>query len=186
MTKRISFWWLPIFGIIFFALLKQCEGEPKVITKTETKTIIKTDTVKVKEIVELQKPVYIERTKTIKGKDSIIYKYKPSETTITAQQFKTTLEANNANADLTITALGEVLDVSGTITYPEKETTVETIITRDASGFYIYANLPINNMVSPEVGVLMQIRNKMFISGGVQYNNLSQKMDFKIGLGIKL
>jgi len=181
MTKRISFWWLLIFGIIFFALLKQCEGEPKVITKVKTKVTTVHDTITEVKIDTNYVRVYVEKTK-----DSIVYVSQPTDSTITANQFTTNLKSNNANAKLQITTTGELLDVSGIITYPEKETTVETIITRDASGFYIYGNLPINNMVSPELGVLLQVRNKMFVSGGVQYNNFTQKMDFKIGLGIKL
>jgi len=182
MTKRISFWWLLIFGIIFFfAVLKQCEGEPKVITKVKTKVTTVHDTITEVKIDTNYVRVYVEKTK-----DSIVYVSQPTDSTITANQFTTNLKSNNANAKLQITTTGELLDVSGIITYPEKETTVETIITRDASGFYIYGNLPINNMVSPELGVLLQVRNKMFVSGGVQYNNFTQKMDFKIGLGIKL
>jgi len=76
--------------------------------------------------------------------------------------------------------------VQGVITYPRIETTTETIKIRDASGLFIYGNLPINNIQSPEVGVLFQIKNKLFISTGSQYNHLSQQLDYKVGLGVKI
>jgi len=114
-----------------------------------------------------------------------VYKDKPSETTIEASQFEVELLSNDASATLTITA-NELYDVQGVITYPRIETTTETIKIRDASGLYVYGQIPINNIASPEVGVLIQVRNKMFISTGVQYNNLSQQLDYKVGVGIKI
>ena len=173
--------------VIMFFIMRACEGEPKVITKTETKIEWKTDTVTVKEIVKQEKPVYVERIKTFKGKDSIIYKDKPSETTITANEFKTKLESNNATADLNIISTGEVLDVRGTITYPEKETTTTITKTRDASGLFIYGSAPITSKItSPELGLLYQFKNKMFISTSVQYNNITNNVDAKVGIGIKI
>lgn len=186
MKTKIDVIWVIVGLIIAFVLMRQCEGEPKTITKTETKTIIKTDTIKKVIIKEIPKTVYVEKLKTVKGKDSIIYKDKPDSTTIKANQYKTTLESNNALADLNITTTGELLDVSGTITYPEKETTTTITKIRDASGFYIYGQLPINNLTQIEVGGLFQFKNKAFISGGVSYNNITKQPDFNIGLGIRL
>jgi len=171
--------------IVAFAVLKQCESKPRTITKTVTKIETIYDTINNTIIKEIPKKVYIEKTKTIKGKDSIIYKDKPSENTITSSQFEVELLSNDASAMLTITA-NELYDVQGVITYPRIETTTETIKIRDASGLFIYGNLPINNIQSPEVGVLFQIKNKLFISTGAQYNHLSQQLDYKVGLGVKI
>lgn len=148
--------------VIMFFIMRACEGEPKVVTKTETKIEWKTDTVTVKEIVKQEKPVYVERIKTVKGKDSIIYKDKPGETTITANEFKTKLESNNATADLNIISTGEVLDVRGTITYPEKETITTITKTKDASGKYLYIKTDLfNPLQSIDAGVFFQVKNKV-------------------------
>ena len=134
--------------IIMFALIKQCEGEPKVVTKTVTKVIKVHDTITEVKIDTFYTQVYIDKVKTVKGKDSIIYKDKPSETTTTAKQYNTTLKSNEASAELKITTSGELLDVSGVITYPKKETTTTITKTRDASGFYIYASMPISTQLN--------------------------------------
>lgn len=182
MNRKIDLIWLIVGLIIGFALLKQCKGEPEIITKTEIKTV--TDTITTVKIKEVPKPVYVEKIKTVKGKDSIIYKDKPSETTINAKEYETELLSNEAKADLQIIVDGELLDVKGTIQYPEKTTTI--IKKRDNSGFYIFSKLPIDNVSSPELGVLFQIKNKMFISTSAQYNNFSRKIDYKVGIGVKL
>ena len=169
--------------IVAFAVLKQCEGKPRTITKTVTKIEIVHDTINNTIIKEIPKKVYIEKTK--KGDTVVVYKDKPSETTIETSKFEVELLSNDASAMLTITA-NELYDVQGVITYPRIETTTETIKIRDASGLFIYGNLPINNIQSPEVGVLFQIKNKLFISTGAQYNHLSQQLDYKVGLGVKI
>jgi hypothetical protein len=33
---------------------------------------------------------------------------------------------------------------------------------------------------------LFQVKNKFFISTGAQYNHLSQQLDYKVGVGIKI
>jgi len=80
----------------------------------------------------------------------------------------------------------ELYDVSGVIIYPEKETTVETIITRDASGFFIYGSLPISSQINPELGVMLQIKNKIIIGAGFQYNDFTKNLDARITLAVKL
>ena len=173
--------------VIMFFIMRSCEGEPKVITKTETKIEWKTDTITVKEIVKQETPVYVERVITKKGKDSIIYRDKPTDQTIEAQQYETKLTSNQATTDLKITSLGEVLDVQGTITYPEKETITTITKTRDASGLFIYGASPVSsNAFSPELGLLYQFKNKMFISTSVQYNNTTNNVNAKVGIGVKL
>jgi uncharacterized protein YcfL len=181
---RIDIWWKIIAIVILFALVKQCESEQRVITKTETQVKWKTDTV-VKTIIR-KEPVYVEKVKTIKGDTVIVYKDKPiDKPTIEANVYKTELKSNNATASLEITA-NELYDIKGTITYPEVTKTVETIKIKDKSGLYIYAKVPATNFFNPEVGALYQIRNKIFISGGIQYNSITNKPDLNIGLGVKI
>ena len=172
--------------IVAFAVLKQCEGKPRTITKTVTKIETIYDTINTVSIKEIPKKVYIEKIKTVKGKDSIIIQNVPSENTTTANQYETKIQSNEASADLQITTTGELLNVSGIITFPKVEKTTTITKIKDKSGLYIYGQLPINNIASPEVGVLIQVRNKMFISTGVQYNNLSRQLDYKVGVGVKI
>ena len=178
--------WFTYFLVIvlFIVLIKQCEGNERTITKTKIEYVKVTDTV-TKTIISKPKTVYVERTKTIKGNDSIIYVKEPNDSTIEAKQYNTTLLSNNATAELEITTTGELLDVQGVINYKQKQTTTETLKIRDASGLFLYANMPINS-VQPEVGILYQIKNKMFISAGAQYNQFTKSADLKIRLGVKI
>ena len=183
---KINIWYVGLIFVVLFAVLKQCESEPRVITKTETKIVTVVDTVTETIIKEIPKKVYIEKVKTIKGKDSIIYKDNPTDTTIEANQFETELKTNKALAKLKITTTGQLLDVSGVITYPEKENITTITKIKDKSGLYIFGAMPINNFASPELGVLFQIRNKMFVSTSAQFNNITKQPDFKIGVGVKI
>ena len=71
--------------------------------------------------------------------------------------------------------------------YKEQKKEYEKQLKRSKSGFYLYGSSPINSQAfSPEIGVLFQVRNKMFVSGSIQYNNLNNNVDAKIGIGIKL
>ena len=183
---KIDIVWVIVGFIIMFVVLKQCEGEPKTITKTETVTKIVKEPIVDVQIKEVPKTVYVE--KKIKGDSIIIYKDKPSEIpNITeTKQYETELKSNNATASLLITA-DKLYDVSGTITYPEKETTVETIKTLDASGFYIYGSMPISSQITtPELGVMFQIRNKIIIGVGAQYNNFNDNVSAVATLAVKL
>jgi len=173
--------------IIMFALMKQCEGKPKVVTKTITEVVKVHDTITEVKIDTIYTQVYIDKVKTVKGKDSIIYKDKPSETTTTANQYQTTLKSNDAEAKLNITTTGELLDVSGIITYPKRETITTVTKTKDASGLYIYASAPISSReLSPEVGALFQVRNKLIFGAGVQYNNISNNVNATFTVGVKI
>lgn len=178
-----------IFGIAIIIFIiynkKCCEGETRTVTKTKIEYVKVTDTINNTIIDTVPKIVYVERLKTVKGKDSIVYKDKPTDSTITANQYDTRLESNNATANLKITTTGELLDVQGTIDYTKEIKTIETTKIRDASGLYIYGNMPVNS-VQPEVGVLYQFKNKMFVSAGAQYNEFTKSADLKIGLGIKI
>ena len=101
------------------------------------------------------------------------------------KQYTTEVNSNDAVAKLDITTTGELLDVQGYITYPKKETTTETIIRRDNSGIFIYAQLPISSQItSPELGVLFQIKNKLIIGIGAQYIN--NNVNAVATIGVKL
>jgi len=175
-----------IFIILFIgltALLQQCEGNAEpVVTETKIKTIIKTDTITKTLIKEVPKTVYIE--KTTKGKDSIIYKDKPSETTITANQYQTEIESNNALAKLNITTTGELLDINGVITYPEIKETITITKTVESNGFYIYGASALNNF-NPEIGLMYQYK-KFIVGGGVSYDNYTKTTNGKLTIAYKL
>ena len=164
--------WFVIFGIIaVLIIVKSCE--PDAIVKTETVTVIKkvTDTIIQTEIKEVKKPIYIERTKTIKGKDSIIYRDKPTDATIEAKQYDTELFANNATAKLKITALGEVLDVRGVITYDQKETTTTVTKIVPMSGLFVYGGASVSPVLQVvEIGLDYQIRNTVIIGVSVNHD----------------
>lgn len=177
--------WYIVAIIVIIVLIKQCEGEPRTITKTKIEYVPVTEKITKTVIDTVFERVYVEKTKTIKGRDTIIYKDKPSEATIKANLYEAKVESNNATAELEITTTGELLDVRGIINYKKEIKTVETLKIRDASGFYIYAGMPINN-IQPEVGVLYQFKNKMFISAAAQYNDFTKSADIKVGLGVKI
>lgn len=179
-------WLLILIGVVcLIALNKQCEKQ-KTITKTVTKIEYISDTIRTVEIKEVPKIVYVERTKTIKGKDSIIYKDKPNDITIQANQYQTTLKSNDATAEVQITTTGQLLDVKGIITYPKVKETLTVTKTKQSSGLFIYGDLPITNNFNPEVGAIYQFKNTALIKTGIQYNSITNNIDFKIGIGIKI
>ena len=173
--------------VAMFLLMKSCEEKPKVVTKTVTKVETIHDTINKTIIKEIPKKVYVQKEITKKGDTLIIYKDKPSENTITASKQSVEVLSNNATAKLDITHTGELLDVQGVITYPKETTTVETTITRDASGFYIYGSMPISSQITtPELGVMFQIKNKIIIGVGGQYNNLNNNLSAVATISVKL
>ncbi len=69
----------------------------------------------------------------------------------------------------------------------EQKKAYENQLRKSLSGFYIYGSTPINSSAfSPEVGVLFQFKNKLFVNTGVQYNNITSQTDWKIGVGVKI
>lgn len=184
MKKEIIYIIASIIAII--VIVKACEQEPKIVTKTEVKTVTVHDTVHKFKILEKPVKVFLERFKTLKGKDSIIYLKEPNSSTIEANSFKTVLSSNKAKADLEIVTTGELLDVKGVITYPEVTNTITTKITKAQSGLFLYGKVPISNFNSPEVGVLYQFKNSLMIGTGVQYNDLTAKPEFTATIGIKI
>ena len=57
---------------------------------------------------------------------------------------------------------------------------------KNNSGLFMYGSIPMNNLASPEVGLMYQFKNKVGIMTGVQYNNITNQPDFKIGFLIRL
>ena len=167
--------------IIIFALLNQCDGKVETVIKTETIIKWKTDTITQIKYDTVPEIAYINRIK-----DSIVYRSVPDSTTIKANRYKTQIVSGQATGDLQITVAGELLNVTGTITYPEKETTTEITKTKNASGLFMYGSVPINNFASPEIGLMYQFKNKFGVMTGVQYNNITNEPDLKIGFLIRL
>lgn len=177
--------WFILIILIFILINKQCE-KPKEVVKTVTKVEIVKDTIHTVEVNEVVKTVFVDRIKTEKGKDSIIYLQSPNASTITANQYQTTLKSNDATADVQITTTGALLDVQGVITYPRIKETVTTIKNRNNSGLFIYGDLPITNNFNPEIGAIYQFKNTALIKAGAQYNSITNGVDVKIGIGIKI
>lgn len=181
MKVKIDWYWFALIILAMCLFLKQCSKEPKTITKTEYIKV--TDTITNTIIDTVPKLVYVEKTKTIKGKDSIVYKDKPTDNTIKANQYNTTLKSNNASADLKITTTGELLDVQGAINYTKEIKTVK----QAQSGLFLYGDVPITKPhTNVELGLIYQFKNSILIKGGAQYNNFTKGVDLKVGIGIKL
>ena len=181
--------WFTYFLVIvlIIVLLKQCEGDERTVAKTKIEYVKVTNTVTKTKIDTIFKKVYVNKYVDKQGENVIVYVDKPNDSTIEANKYNTTLLSNNATAELEITTTGELLDVSGVITYPEKETTTTITKTRDASGLYLYGSAPIKSKaLTPEIGLQFNIKNKMFISSGVQYNNITNNLDIKVGIGVKI
>lgn len=176
--------WYILSIILIIVLIRACEGEPRTIIKEKTKYVKVTDTF-LRTVISEPKTVYVERYKTVKGKDSIIYVSKPNDSTTQANQYDTKLESNNATVNLQITTTGELLDVQGTINYTKEIKTIETTKIRDASGLFIYGSTSLNK-IEPEVGVLYQFKNKVFIKAGVELDNITNKPNYKVGFGVKV
>ena len=173
--------------IVVIVLTKQCDGET--ITKIETVTeyVKVTDTITNTIIQEVPKLVYIEKVKTLKGKDSIIYKNKPSETTINANQYEARVESNNATADLKITTTGELLDVTGIINFTQENTTTTITNTKNKSGAFLYLETGFSKKPERfELGIDYQIKNKYLIDISVDYNTITQSSTVNGKIGLKL
>lgn len=176
-----------VCAIVALITIKACEQEPKIVTKTETKIVTVRDTIYDTFIEKVPTKVYVERLKTVKGKDSIVYVDRPSDTSIKANKYKTSLRSQFATAELEITSTGEVLDVQGTINYPKETTTITTTKSKDKSGLFIYGSVPINAAsISPELGVMYQFKNRFLLKSGVQYNSITNSPEINVGVGIKI
>ena len=181
--------------IIFIIITKACEEPIKttVSTKVDIKKI--TDSIKKTIIEPNPEIVYIDTTivkwkkgkSEVKWRDSIVYVEIPSEGTIEAKKFSSTLIANSATAKLSIISTGEVLDVKGTITYPEK-TVINTITkTVNNSGGFLYLQSQLSS--SPErfaIGLDYQFKNKVIIGTSIDYNTLTKNSSVNVKLGFNI
>jgi hypothetical protein len=175
-----------VCSLIFMTIVRQCEKEPKIVTKTVTKTITKRDTI-TKTIISEPKTVYVKKYVNVKGEDKIVYLEKQDASATEAKEYNTILQSNKSTANIKITTTGELLDVSGTITYPEKENTITITKSRAKSGLFVYGTAPLNtNNISIEVGMAYQFKNTLMIIGGVQYNDFTKSADLKVGIGVKI
>ena len=175
-----------VIAVLLFLIFQK--DEPKIITKTKIEYVKRTDTITRVEIQEKPVTRYVQRTKTIKGRDSIIYLGKADSTTIQANEYKTELKSNNAVAKLKILTSGELLDVSGVIEYKEKVTTLETIKLRNSSGLFLYGQGSVGNRQLSDfaVGLDYVFKNKIIIGTSGSYNNISQTINFNVKLGIRI
>ena len=175
--------WYIIAGIFILVWFKDCtEGEQvvKEVVKTEVKIKTVYDTITNTIIEDRKVPVYI-----IKKKDTIIYKDKPSDSTITANEYTSTLSTGEASANIKVVTSGELLDISGVITYPEKETSREVIKTVNASGMFIGANFGLMGEASYGVNLDYQIKNKIIVGGFINYQPINGGVNGGIKIGIK-
>ena len=178
-----------IIAILTIALLfiVKCKEEPEVITNTVTKIVTKTDTITNVKIKEIPTVKYITKTKTIKGKDGIIYVDKETNETIKANEYKVEVDSNEAKAKLEILTTGQLLDVKGVITYPEKETITEVIRRVNKSGFYLYTETSVKPTLERiELGVDWVIKNKVIIGASASYNDIAKQSYINAKIGIKL
>ena len=179
-------WYLAAM-VILFAVIKQCEKEPKIITKTETKTIVVKDTITETVIKEVPKTVYVEKIINQKGDTEIVFVKDSTSTSIKSKQYDTTLKSNDASAELKITTSGEILDVSGIITYPKKETTTTITKIKPQSGLFLSAQVPIQkNFNSVGLGLDYQFKNTLLIGVVGSYDNISNTVNLSARLGVKI
>ena len=179
--------WYLASMVILFAVIKQCEKEPKTIIKTKTKTIIVKDTITETIIKEIPKKVFVEKIVNQKGEKKIIYVKDSTSNSIKANQYSTTLKSNKASAELKITTSGELLDVSGVITYPEKETITNVTKIKPKSGLFLSLQMPIqkefNNI---GLGLDYQFKNTLLIGVGASYDNISKNINYTARIGLKI
>ena len=185
-----------ITSVIFLFIIKSCEKQPKIVTETKYDISKIIDSVKQATLKNV-KTVYIDTSKTkikwLKGetkiikKDSIVYVDVPNNKTITAKQYETELKSNEALANLSITTTGELLDVKGIITYPEKIITNTVTKTYDNSGAFFYFEGQLKKKPERfELGLDYQIKNKLLLGFSLDYNNLTKNIsgNFKIGVSV--
>ena len=181
-------WFVYLIAIVlFFALVKQCEQEPKTVVKEKVVYKYRTDTIHSTIIQEVPKNVYIERIKTVKGNDSIVYVKVPGEKSIEANQYDTELKANNATAKLKITTTGQLLDVTGTIDWKEKETTTTTTIVKPKSGLFIYGQTSVSPLLEvSSIGLDYQLRNTVIVGTSFSLDHVSKQNYVNVKLGFRL
>ena len=185
MKKNVFIVIISVLFVIF--AFNKCEQKPTIVTKTKVEYIDRIDTITKVEIQEVPKIVFVNKYKTVKGNDSIVYVKVKNDSTIQANQYNTKLLSNNATADLKITTTGALLDVSGVIRYKEKETTTNTTITRSKSGLFLYGETSINPTLERiEIGLDYQIKNKIIIGVSASYNDIAKQSYINAKIGFRL
>lgn len=172
--------------IAIILLVRGCEHEPKI--KTITKIVYKerTDTI-TNTIIKEGKPIYYEVIKTIKGKDSIVYVTKPSDSSLKAQIYDVNIKTDSSSADLKITSLTKPIDVFGTIKCFNKETKTKETIIKAKSGLFIYGETSVSPMLENiGVGLDYQIKNDVIIGTSVNYSTLDKNVYFNVKLGFRV
>lgn len=174
--------------VLAIFLMHKCSEEPEIITETVVKYKTVHDTIKQVEIQTEYIPKYVTKVKTVKGKDSIVYvKDTTGIAVIKANEYKAEVKSNNATADLNILTTGELLDVSGVITYKEKETTTTITKTKHKSGLFIYSESAVNPVFErAAIGLDYQIKNKFIIGANVSYNNTVKQVYANVKVGFKI
>lgn len=184
---KINIWWIAAILIVLFALFQQCEQEQKIVTKTKVIYKTKTDTIKETIIKEVPKKVIVEKIKTVKGKDSIIYVDWKTDTSIEANQYDTKLKANNALAKLKITTTGQLLDVSGTISWTEKETQTTTTIIKPKSGMFLYGQTSVSPLLEvSSVGLDYQFKNTVIIGTSFSLDHMTKQNYLNLKVGFRI
>tara|TARA_B110000977_G_C11066817_1_gene488080 strand:+ start:672 stop:1244 length:573 start_codon:yes stop_codon:yes gene_type:complete len=189
MKTKIDIFWAFILAIVIFTVMQQCtNNDVKIITKTETVIETVVDTITKVIIQKVPGPkIYVEKVKTVKGKDSIVYKDKPSETTITANKYKTELESEGAIAKLEILTTGEILDVKGTITYPKEITTTKITKKIPKSGAFLFLETNLKRIPDRyAIGIDYQIKNKILLGTSVSYNLITNNVNLNVKVGFKI
>jgi len=174
-----------ILVILAMVIFRQCNEEPKIITKTKVEYVDRIDTIKDVVIQEVPTVRYIEKVKTIKGKDSIVYL--DDNEGIKANEYNTQLNSNNATATLKILTTGELLDVSGTINYKEKVITEKTTEFKNNSGVFLYGQTSVVPQFEQfAIGVDWQIKNTIIIGANVGYNLPHNQTSINLKVGFRI
>lgn len=189
---------LIVIGLTVFVCVlinKSCETPPSITTTTKIDIKHIVDSIKSTIVTQDPEKVYVEIIKTkwkkrdtvYVPKDSLIYVKVPSDTSIEANKFTTSLIANSAVANLSIITTGKLLDVKGTITYPKEIITNTIIERRNNSGGFLYGEIPISSSPgSFELGVDYHIKNKILTGISVDYNTLTNNTSINVKLGFKI
>lgn len=189
MKVKIDLLWAVIGFFVLFMFVEQCRNDDiKTVVKTETVIETVVDTITKVVIQKVPGPkIYVEKVKTVKGKDSIVYRDKPSDVTIAANKYKTELESDGAIAKLDILTTGELLDLQGTIIYPKQTITNNVTKKIPTSGAFLFIESNINSMPDRyALGIDYQIRNKILLGTSVSYNTITKNTNLNVKIGFKI
>lgn len=172
-----------VVTLIALFFIKSCKKEEVKVT-TKVTAITKVDTVYAEKINTKYQKVFVEKVVNQKGDTTIVYVDKPTDNSIIANVYKQKLKGKTASADLEITTTGELLDVKGTISYPE--TTIEKTIEKrvDKSQLFLGGVYQTNNTL--EANIDWNIKNKVLVKGVIGYDNRINNTYYGVGISIPL